>query len=53
MKWRFAWVYRLGLAVLLAVGFWSVWAHAQETNALDTTVTNAPALLKFKLSGQL
>ena len=51
MKWRFAWVYRLGLAVLLAVGFWSVWAHAQETNAPDTTVTNAPALLKFKLPG--
>jgi MscS family membrane protein len=51
MKWRFAWVYRLGLAVLLVVAFWSVWADAQETNAPAAAVTNAPALLKFKLSG--
>jgi MscS family membrane protein len=52
MKWRFAWVYRLGLAVLLVVAFWSVWADAQETNAPATATTNAPTLLKFKLSGQ-
>jgi MscS family membrane protein len=51
MKWRFAWVYRLGLAVLLVVACWSVWADAQETNAPAAAVTNAPALLKFKLSG--
>jgi MscS family membrane protein len=51
MKWRFAWVYRLGLAGLLVVAFWSVWADAQETNAPAAAVTNAPALLKFKLSG--
>jgi MscS family membrane protein len=49
MKWRFAWIYRLGLAVLLVVAFWSVWANAQETNA-PATVTNAPARLQLKLS---
>lgn len=38
MKWRFIWVYRLGLAVLLATAFWSVWAGAQET-------TNPPAVM--------
>src|SRR5271170_417671 len=37
MKWRFQWVYRLGLIVLLVIAFWSVWASAQE-------VTNAPAV---------
>jgi MscS family membrane protein len=36
MNWRFQWVYRLGLAVLLAGVFWSVWAIAQGT-------TNPPA----------
>lgn len=50
MKWRFEWVYRLGLAVLLAAVFWSVWANAQETNA-PAAMTNPPALLKLKLSG--
>jgi len=50
MKWRFAWIYRFGLALLLVVAFWSVWANAQETNApVATTLTNSPALLKFKL----
>jgi len=29
MKWRFEWVYRLGLATLLLVAFWAVWAEAQ------------------------
>jgi len=32
MRWRFEWVYRFGLALLLVVAFWSVWAGAQETN---------------------
>ena len=50
MKWRFEWIYRLGLAVLLVVAFWSVWASAQETNA-PAVVTNAPARLNFKLPG--
>jgi MscS family membrane protein len=38
MRFRFDYLYRLGLLVLLLVAFWSVWAGAQET-----TVTNAPA----------
>lgn len=42
MKWRFEWVYRLGLAVLLITAFWSVWASAQTvTNVVTTTVTTA------------
>ena len=36
MKWRFEWVYRLGLALLFVIAFWSVWANAQ-------LVTNLPA----------
>jgi MscS family membrane protein len=41
MKWRFQWVYRLGLVVLLAMAFWSVWAGAQEvTNTPAAAVTN-------------
>ena len=50
MNWRFEWIYRLGLAVLLVVAFWSVWASAQETKA-PAVVTNAPALLNLKLPG--
>jgi len=30
MKWRFEWVYRLGLALLFVLAFWAVWAQAQE-----------------------
>jgi len=33
MKWRFEWLYRLGLAALFFSAVWSVWAGAQETNA--------------------
>ena len=33
MNWRFQWVYRLGLAALLALACWSIWAAAQSTNA--------------------
>jgi MscS family membrane protein len=53
MKWRFAWVYWLGLAALLAVAFGSVWASAQETNAPAAAVrgiTNVPAFEHFKLA---
>jgi len=54
MKWRFEWAYRLGLAVLLAGAFWSVWASAQEaTNNPDAPAVAAtshqPGLLKIKL----
>ena len=42
MKWRFQWIYRFGLAVLLSVAFWSVWASAQPV-----TDTNAPAVMKI------
>jgi MscS family membrane protein len=51
MKWRFEWIYRFGLAVLLVIAFWSVWAGAQETSApAAAAMTNPPALLKIKLS---
>ena len=51
MKWRFEWIYRLGLAVLLVIAFWSVWAGAQETSApAAAAMTNPPALLKIELS---
>jgi len=49
MKWRFEWVYRLGLALLLVIAFWSVWATAQETTTAATTATAANQLLKIKL----
>jgi MscS family membrane protein len=39
MRWRFEWIYRFGLTVLLVSAFWAVWASAQETN-----VTHAPSL---------
>jgi len=40
MNWRFAGVYRLGLAALVVVAFWAVWSSAQEV-----APTNAPAAL--------
>ena len=55
MKWRFEWCYRLGLAVLFVVAFWSVWASAQEannvaaTNVVTATATNTPGFLKMQL----
>ena len=55
MKWRFEWCYRLGLAVLFVIAFWSVWAGAQETNHIIATTnvtaaaTNAPGFLKIQL----
>ena len=54
MKWRFAWCYRLGLAVLLVVAFWALWANAQSaTNppANDPSLASAqPAPPKAQLS---
>ncbi len=50
MNWRFAWLYRLGLAVLFVAAFWSVWASAQtnqpaSTNASLAISTNAAGTL--------
>ena len=42
MKWRFEWVYRLGLATLFIVAFWAVWSSAQEASP-TASATNAPA----------
>ncbi len=45
MKWRFQWLYRLSLALLLVIAFWAVWSPAQSiTNSpVPTAPTNAPA----------
>jgi len=40
MKFRFEYLYRFGLVVLLIVAFWSVWANAQPS-----TVTNTPPVV--------
>ncbi len=48
MNWRFAWAYRLRLAILLVIAFWSVWAGAQETTNI-TAATSQPVLIKIKL----
>src|ERR1700744_4746159 len=59
MKWRFEWSYRLGLAALLALALWSVWAGAQGTNAAPNVVTNAapaaapPAAVSNRLQSAL
>jgi MscS family membrane protein len=55
MKWRFAWVYRLGLLALLILGVWAVWRAAQEgapSGALAAVAgrTNAP-VQNFYLAG--
>ncbi len=44
MKWRFEWVYRLGLAVFVGIAFWAVWSNAQPaTNSpAGVTATNTP-----------
>lgn len=44
MRWRFEWVYRLGLATLLVIAFWAVWAGAQGTTNVVTTVTTTNAV---------
>jgi MscS family membrane protein len=41
MKWRFEWLYRLGMGMLFMGVFWSVWANAQTTtNATAGVATN-------------
>lgn len=45
MKFRFELVYRLGLALLLVVAFWSVWANAQVL-----VVTNPPPVKDIMMS---
>jgi len=45
MRWRFAWIYRLGMGFLLGVAFWSVWTEAQTVTNVSTVVpTNTPAV---------
>ena len=57
MKFRFDIVYRLGLAVLLFVTFWAVWANAQPgapTNSVPivaVNLTNTPPIMTFGLNG--
>lgn len=51
MKWRFAWVYWLGLAALLVVAFCAVWAGAQGvTNAPAAATTNSLPRVLVKLN---
>lgn len=40
MKYRFVWIYRLGLALLLAIAFFAIWANAQSSS----TNTPPPAI---------
>jgi len=51
MKWRFEWVYRLGLAVFVAIAFWAVWSNAQPaTNPpAGTVATNMPLQIRHWL----
>ena len=39
MKWRFKWIYRLGLVLLLAIAFRAVWANAQSPAATHPPTT--------------
>src|ERR1017187_4793630 len=43
MKFRFEIVYRLGLALLLVIACWAVWASAQPSRALNAA-TNPPSV---------
>ncbi len=48
MKWRFAWVYRLGLATLLVTAFWAVWSEAQPVSNAPVTVAGTNAALALR-----
>jgi MscS family membrane protein len=54
MKWRFEWLYRLGLSALFVLAFWAVWAQAQvppSTNAPGTTADRTNRITRtFPLS---
>ena len=49
MKWRFQWLYRLGLTALFVGAGWSLWAQTTATNtpAADVSTNNAMALFKL------
>ena len=52
MNWRFQWVYRFGLAVLVVVAFWAVWSGAQVVTpvaARPVVATNTVGTPFFKL----
>ena len=51
MKWRFEWIYRLGLAVFIAIAFWAVWSNAQPaTNTpAGISATNMPLQIRHWL----
>ena len=57
MKWRFEWCYRLGLAVLFVIAFWSVWASAQTTSTNLTahaiTITKPAAVDPASVTNKL
>ena len=36
MKWRFEWVYRMGLAALFIIAFWAVWSSAQNVSPANS-----------------
>ncbi len=40
MRWKFQWLYRFGLVVLLGTAFFAVWASAQEKAPAATNATN-------------
>ena len=46
MKFRFEFVYRFGLALLLIIAFWSVWANAQPATSTNSPPSN-PVSLSF------
>jgi hypothetical protein len=49
MKWRYQWVYRVGLAILCATAFWAVYASAQEAPATNAPAATAGTPLTFDL----
>ena len=52
MKWRFQWIYRMGLALLLGLAFASLLAGAQEpaTTAPSPAASNRGVLLNLRFS---
>ena len=51
MKWRFQWVWRLGLAAFAAVAFWAVWSNAQPATNTPAGIiaTNTPLQIRHWL----